>query len=151
LLAAKRWKNLIGEVESMNAVIAHDHVTRIYSVEWDCSYPKKDGTIMVCLKHIFVFIDIFQGCVMIVMEIAMGGTFLDFLLYTGAFPEDIARAFFRQLVTGLMHCHSVGVYHRDLKPENLLLDNFFSLKVRQPFLEAYLVHLCRLRILACLH
>jgi serine/threonine protein kinase len=66
---------------------------------------------------------------MIVMELARGGEFFDFMMYTGAFPESIGRAYFRQLVEGVAYCHSVGVFHRDLKPENLLLDHTFNLKI----------------------
>ncbi|GAX82089.1 hypothetical protein CEUSTIGMA_g9517.t1 [Chlamydomonas eustigma] len=33
----------------------------------------------------------------------------------------IEREIFRQLVTGLLHCHGAGVIHRDLKPSNIFI------------------------------
>ena len=36
--------------------------------------------------------------------------------------EDIARNFFRQIVTTVLACHSKGVIHRDIKDENILVD-----------------------------
>jgi hypothetical protein len=32
------------------------------------------------------------------------------------------RAFARQLLTGIRHCHAAGIVHRDLKPENILIE-----------------------------
>ena len=43
----------------------------------------------------------------------------------GAAPgmsEGRARYWFRQLIAGLCHLHSVGVCHRDLSPENVMID-----------------------------
>ncbi|CEG44195.1 camk protein kinase [Plasmopara halstedii] len=67
--------------------------------------------------------------IVIVLELAMGGELFDFMMYTGVFSENIARAYFQQLVSGLDACHAQGVYHRDIKPENLLLDENFTLKI----------------------
>uniref|UniRef100_J3MP45 non-specific serine/threonine protein kinase n=2 Tax=Oryza brachyantha TaxID=4533 RepID=J3MP45_ORYBR len=43
--------------------------------------------------------------------------------------EDLARHYFRQLISAVRYCHSRGVYHRDIKPENLLIDGAGDLKV----------------------
>ena len=55
------------------------------------------------------------------LRVAAGGELFDFLMFTGRFPEHIARTYFQQLLAGLEHCHKNGVFHRDLKPENLLM------------------------------
>jgi serine/threonine protein kinase len=64
----------------------------------------------------------------IVLSLALGGNLYDFIA-TGAFPERVARWYFRQLITGLSCMHSKGVYHRDLKPENILIDEDLNLLI----------------------
>jgi hypothetical protein len=42
----------------------------------------------------------------IVMEYAAGGELFDTITAAGQFPEDVARYFFQQLITGVAWCHS---------------------------------------------
>uniref|UniRef100_A0A2P2JEQ4 non-specific serine/threonine protein kinase n=1 Tax=Rhizophora mucronata TaxID=61149 RepID=A0A2P2JEQ4_RHIMU len=63
-----------------------------------------------------------------VMEFVKGGE-LFAKIAKGRFAEDLARKYFRQLISAVGYCHSRGVFHRDLKPENLLLDEHGDLKV----------------------
>ena len=63
------------------------------------------------------------------LELAPGGELFDYILTGGAFPEPVARAYMKQLLSALHECHRVGVYHRDIKPENILLNENFQLKV----------------------
>nr|XP_043627875.1 serine/threonine-protein kinase SRK2E-like isoform X2 [Erigeron canadensis] len=58
----------------------------------------------------------------IVMEYASGGELFERICNAGRFPEDEARFFFQQLVSGVGYCHNMQVCHRDLKLENTLLD-----------------------------
>ncbi|EGZ16873.1 hypothetical protein PHYSODRAFT_503748 [Phytophthora sojae] len=113
-LHRKAMINVYREVEAMSRV-SHSNVLRLLSVHDDVPYPKKDGS----SKQVIV----------IVLELATGGELFDFMMYTGCFSENIARAYFQQLVAGLEACHAQGVYHRDIKPENLLLDEGFALKI----------------------
>jgi len=66
---------------------------------------------------------------LIVLELAAGGELFDFLSFTGCFDEQIARTYFRQLISGLKDCHGQKIAHRDLKPENLLMDENYALKI----------------------
>uniref|UniRef100_A0A6A7G7B6 non-specific serine/threonine protein kinase n=1 Tax=Hirondellea gigas TaxID=1518452 RepID=A0A6A7G7B6_9CRUS len=102
------------EIQAMSK-IQHENVIRLLDYSFDAQYPKSDGTVV--------------DVMLVVLELASGGEFFDFLSYTGRFPEPISREFFRQLIGGLEACHLNGVAHRDVKPENLLLDDQFRLKI----------------------
>lgn len=57
----------------------------------------------------------------LVLELAGGGELFDRIKLDCGTDEETARAYFRQLISGVAFCHDSGVCHRDLKPENLLL------------------------------
>jgi len=95
--------------------ISHENVIRLRDVQWDATYPKKNGKT--------------YDVILTVLELATGGELFEVLSFTGAFEEAIARTYFHQLVHAASYCHSKGIAHRDLKPENLLLDSKFTLKL----------------------
>ncbi|KAE8774908.1 CBL-interacting protein kinase 29 [Hordeum vulgare] len=64
-----------------------------------------------------------------VLDLAAGGELFSLVDSNGRMTEDLARHYFRQLVSAVWYCHSRGVYHRDIKLENLLLDDEGELKV----------------------
>ncbi|KAJ1292417.1 hypothetical protein BS78_02G390000 [Paspalum vaginatum] len=64
-----------------------------------------------------------------VLDLAAGGELFSLVDASGRMTEDLARHYFRQLVSAVRYCHARGVYHRDIKPENLLLDAGGALKV----------------------
>lgn len=65
----------------------------------------------------------------LVLEIAAGGDLFDRIVSVGGFTEDAARVFFKQILSGLEHCHKENIVHRDMKPENLLLGDNDILKI----------------------
>ncbi|KAL5569613.1 hypothetical protein UlMin_026188 [Ulmus minor] len=71
-----------------------------------------------------------------VLEYAKGGELFN-KIAKGKLKEEMARKYFRQLISTVDYCHSRGVYHRDLKPENLLLDENGDLKVSDFGLSAF--------------
>ena len=113
-LNSRAMLNLYREIEAMKRV-THPNVLKLLAVFNDVEYPKKNGKT--------------ERVVLIVLELATGGELFDFMMYTGSFSEEIARTYFKQLVSGLHACHKKGVFHRDIKPENLLLDDQFMIRI----------------------
>jgi len=63
------------------------------------------------------------------LELASNGEIFEYLAKTEKFPENIARYYFKQLISALLYINQKGFVHRDLKPENLFLDENFNLKL----------------------
>jgi serine/threonine protein kinase len=61
--------------------------------------------------------------------LAEGGDLYSLIHHEKKFSEEIARYFFKEIMSGLLYIHSRGFAHRDLKPENLLLDKKCNLKI----------------------
>ena len=58
--------------------------------------------------------------VYLVLEICEGGELFDRIIAAKYYDELEARRIFRQIIKGILYCHSKGVCHRDQKPENFL-------------------------------
>lgn len=65
----------------------------------------------------------------VVTEYVKSGELFDYIVEKGRLPEDEARRFFQQILSGVEYCHRNQVVHRDLKPENLLLDANLNIKI----------------------
>jgi hypothetical protein len=92
------------EVEAMQRLGPHENVVNLLDVYWDvslCGAPTE--------------------YVVLALELAPGGELFDYLSVMGRFPEPVARAYFKQLLDAIAHCHVSGVFHRDLKLDNLLM------------------------------
>jgi testis-specific serine kinase len=63
------------------------------------------------------------------MQYANNGTLLDMIRRENFISERVARGIFKQLISALAYCHSIGVVHRDIKCENLLFDQNYILKI----------------------
>ena len=70
-----------------------------------------------------------RGCVLVMMELAVKGDLADLIEQTGRLQENQVKSFFKQLVTGLKHCHNNSIVHGDIKCDNLLIDQEGTLKI----------------------
>lgn len=99
----------------------------------DCDRTVKEIEIMRRLRHdntvTLVDVHVTDTHIYLIMDLISGGELFEELRYRDKFPENIARFYFRQIITGLEYCHGRGVYHRDLKLENCLIDNNGLLKI----------------------
>jgi calcium-dependent protein kinase len=59
----------------------------------------------------------------LVQELCAGGELLDVILGQPVFSEARVARYMKQILSAVLHCHSIGIVHRDLKPENLMLEN----------------------------
>jgi len=102
-------KQVEREIDAMQKIDSNN-VLKMKDYSLDMQFKKKD-------------------VILVVLELAPGGELFEYLSFTGAFEEEITRAYFHQLMEGLKAAHAEEICHRDLKPENLLLDADFQLKI----------------------
>lgn len=57
----------------------------------------------------------------IITEHATGDTLHQYVLDNGFSSEDVARFFFKQLITAVEAMHGRGLYHRNLNLKNILI------------------------------
>lgn len=50
--------------------------------------------------------------ILMVMEYEEGGELFDYLLKHTRISEDVARHFFRQILSAIQYCHAHGMVHR---------------------------------------
>lgn len=63
------------------------------------------------------------------MEVCGGGDLLTYVRKRRRIKEDVACHIFRQIVEGLMYCHSRKILHRDIKLDNILLTSQGTVKI----------------------
>lgn len=104
------------EVGKLKDLPPHENIINLVEYNWDGVCKRSSGS----EKEVLY----------VVLELAEGGDLFDYIFTVGkGFPENVARLYFKQLVSALEFMHYHNVVHRDLKLENLLLDSNFNLKI----------------------
>jgi len=73
-----------------------------------------------------------ENSVYMVLEYLGGGELLRRMSSKKKYGEQFIRKLMLKILSGLFHCHKLGIMHRDLKPENLMLidkKKIFSVKI----------------------
>ncbi|CAO1372336.1 unnamed protein product [Diamesa hyperborea] len=65
----------------------------------------------------------------VIMQYAENGSILDIIHQEKRLSESRSCEYFRQILSAIEYCHSVGVCHRDIKCENILLDKKNQVKI----------------------
>eukprot|EP00741_Cyanophora_paradoxa_P013938 tig00020723_g13455.t1 len=74
------------------------------------------------IVHLYDVIDDRSGqAIYLVMEYVEGGPVMNCEQERAPLPEETARNYFRDIITGLDFVHSNHIVHMDIKPENLLV------------------------------
>jgi len=71
----------------------------------------------------------FNKQVYMVFDLVDGGALLDFIISHNYLTENLARPFFRQILSAVAYCHQNSIAHRDLKIENILIDKKGKVKL----------------------
>lgn len=97
--------------------LKHPNIIKAFKLEENGSATTTDGEV---LPHKILY------CV---LQLAENGSLEDFLFYHGPFTEELARFYFKQMISGISYLHQNGIVHRDIKAENLLFDSHFNLLI----------------------
>ena len=75
-------------------------------------------------ERIVGFLSVFEidKYVVIVLQLARGGTLMDTVKKEKRLSENVARNFAQEILEGIKYLHAERVIHRDLKLGNLMLD-----------------------------
>ena len=67
--------------------------------------------------------------ILFVMELCAGGDLLNYVWKRWKLKEEVAKYFFKQIISGIQYIHSKNIIHRDIKLDNLLLDGDGKIKI----------------------
>ena len=70
-----------------------------------------------------------EGVIYNLLEHATNGAIANFIRYTGALEEDVAKFFAVQMCHAIDYIHRNEFVHLDIKLENILLDDHFNVKI----------------------
>lgn len=109
-------RDLFEEEVKIHSELSHPNVCTFY--EWTTMVQPRIGD--KSIDELYNYIS---------MEYIAGWSIFDLLQYSGPLSENSARFIFQQIVKGVEHMHSKGIWHRDLKVNNILVDKDFSVKI----------------------
>ena len=95
---------------------------------------KREAMLMKTLKGKPDIIELYEvltneNCMLIIREVAERGDLFSSMGPGLKLPENWARSFFKDLITGLKDCHEKNIIHGDIKCENCLVDKEGTLKL----------------------
>ena len=74
-------------------------------------------------------VEMTEDFVFMIMELAELGSLSEYIEENNELPESTCQSLFRDLITGIKHCHDNQLVHGDVHSPNLLLDKNGTLKL----------------------